>query len=210
MGDGAQAAHPFLVRGRGPPSAGDQSIITGRKVAKPRDACEAGGTLPPCTPRTRCGSSEGGAGSRQGSATLERTLLSTETWKNNKKVINTSHLHKCKTLCTHTHTHTHTEGSPLRNAFQPRLQDADHLGPGRTLSFRGLLQAHMVGGTHGGLRAAVQGRSGGPMPQGPSQPTPPLPGLLRPGHPSGPPGCLVTMCSQLPPPLPASASLQTH
>ena len=100
--------------------------------------------------------------------------------------------------------------SPLRNAFQPRLQDADHLGPGRTLSFRGLLQAHMVGGTHGGLRAAVQGRSGSPMPQGPSQPTPPLPGLLRPGHPSGPPGCLVTMCSQLPPPLPASASLQTH
>lgn len=56
-------------------------------------------------------------------------------------MISTSHLHKCKTLCTH----THTEGSPLRNAFQPGLQDADHLGPGRTLCVRGLLQAHTAG-----------------------------------------------------------------
>lgn len=102
----------------------------------------AGGLLP-CTPRTRRGPCEGGAGSRQGCATLERTLLSTEMWKNNKKMIKTPHLHKCQTL--HARTHTHTQRESAEKGLPARPPRCGPPRPWEDARHRGHLQALMAG-----------------------------------------------------------------
>ena len=66
---------------------------------------------------------------RRVSAFLGRTLLSTETWKNNKKMTNMSHPHKHTFLYT---THTQRKENLLRNTFQQVLQDTNKLRSGRT------------------------------------------------------------------------------
>lgn len=164
---------------------------------------QAGGLLP-CTPRTRRGPCEGGAGSRQGSATLERTLLSTETWKNNKKIIKTSHLHKCKTL----HTHAH-KGESAEKGLPARPPRCGPPWPWEDARRQGSLAGAHRGVAHGALQAAVRM---GLRPRTPPSPLPPLPGLPHPGDPSGRPDASprAASTSQPPPALPASASLQTH
>ena len=94
----------------------------------------------------------------------------------------------CTRARTHTHTHTHTEGESAEKRLPARPPRRRPPRPWEDACCQGSLAGTQHGGVaHGGLRAAVQGHSGCPVPQGPSQPTPPLPGLLRPGHPSGRP-----------------------
>lgn len=127
---------------------------------------------------------------RRVSAFLGKMLLSTETWKNNKKTINMSHLHKHAFLYT---THTQRREDLLRNTFQQVLQDTNKLRSGRTLAVCSHLASGLRGVAPGDFGATFRMGSCPPStagPRSPPSPLPPLPRSLHPCHPSRHPHCL--------------------